>query len=35
MLAGQTAAEAAPAAIAEAELASELLATGVGRYGAG
>jgi AcrR family transcriptional regulator len=34
MLAGQTAAEAAPAAFAEAELAFELLATGVGTYGA-
>jgi AcrR family transcriptional regulator len=35
MLAGQTAAEATPAAIAESELAFELLSTGVGRYGAG
>ena len=35
MLAGQTAAEAAPAAIAESDLAFELLSTGVGRYGAG
>jgi AcrR family transcriptional regulator len=35
MLAGQSADDAAPAAIAEAELAFELLSTGVGRYGAG
>jgi hypothetical protein len=35
MLAGQTADEVAPAAIAEAELAFVLLSTGVGRYGAG
>jgi AcrR family transcriptional regulator len=35
MLAGQTADEAAPAAIADAELAFELLSTGLGCYGAG
>ena len=35
MLAGQTAAEAAPAAIADFELAFELLSAGVGRYGTG
>jgi hypothetical protein len=35
MLAGQTAEEAAPAAIAESELAFELLGTGIGRYGTG
>jgi hypothetical protein len=35
MLAGESAAEAEPAAIAESELAFELLSTGVGRYGAG
>jgi AcrR family transcriptional regulator len=35
MLAGDSAAEAAPAAIADSELAFELLSTGIARYGAG
>ena len=35
MLAGQTADAAEPAALADAELAFELLSTGVARYGAG